>query len=491
MSVQLDIPSLKLRAPSVTFQAPAAIARLRAAAKLPGNFLPGVEAIGAGYNIFAGYASAKSITSQLFDWSKAIKKPVPFKTDYSVPDLVDVQQQDAATYAKSAGSSIEQYQNSLSTSVKIDGGYNLFSGSISEEFNSTSLGIAENEFSRIQQTITLWSLVLRRDPARLRKLLFPNVREDLDSATTDAEIELLFNKYGSHFLAGIIMGGRAVLASSTNKVTVNRSETLEVVATQTYQALTGQLSAEERVRHAAAIASFEQSSDWSGFVTGGNSVDASKVFNGNVADFNAWTDSVGRSPDFVAFMTTNPLLGIWTLCADEMQTTKVQAYFANTWGPRMSREAALHADYIDALAIIYGDKSDIPAPPGYVKIPQDLNEGAKGKYIYLCYHATSATAHEKPCFVDIRFVSGNHPDIPAPPGYTKIDVDLNKDAGGDFIYLCYETAPYDAAAAIESVVIISGDDPDIPAPYGYIKIQQDLNAGAHGKYIYLCYMKTT
>jgi len=490
MSVHLDIPSLKLRTPSVTFQAPAAIARLRAAAELPGNFLPGVEAIGAGYNIFAGYASAKSITSQLFDWLKANKKPVPFKTDYSIPDPVDVQQQDVATYAKSAGSSIEQYQNSLSMSVKIDGGYNLFSGSVSEEFNSTSIGIAENEFSRIQQTITLWSLVLRPDLARLRELLFPSVREDLDAAMSDAQVELLFDKYGSHFLAGIIMGGRAVLASSTNKVTIARSETLDVVATQTYQALTGQLSAEERVRHAAAISSFEQSSDYSGFVTGGNGVDAGKVFNGDVASFNAWTDSVGRSPDFVAFMTTNPLLGIWTLCADEMQKARMQAYFANTWGPRKSREAALHADYIDALAIVHGNQSDIPAPQGYVKIPQDLNAGAKGKYIYLCYHATSAAAHEKPCLVDIRFVSGNHQDIPAPPGYTKIDVDLNKGAGGDFIYLCYKTAPYDAAEAIESVAIISGDDPDIPAPYGYIKIPQDLNAGAKGKYIYLCYMKT-
>src|SRR5687767_981922 len=133
MPVQLESPALKLRTPNVTFQPPAGMAKLRAAADLPANFLPGVEAIGAGYNIFGGYAEAGSITSQLFDWLKATRKPVFFKNDYSVPDPVDVQQQDAATYERSAGSSIRQYQESLSSSVTIDGVYNLFSGSIAEE----------------------------------------------------------------------------------------------------------------------------------------------------------------------------------------------------------------------------------------------------------------------------------------------------------------------------------------------------------------------
>ena len=37
------------------------------------------------------------------------------------------------------------------------------------------------------------------------------------------------------------------------------------------------------------------------------------------------------------------------------------------------------------MIVISGSSSSISAPPGYCKIPVDLNTGAGGKYIYFCY----------------------------------------------------------------------------------------------------------
>jgi hypothetical protein len=41
---------------------------------------------------------------------------------------------------------------------------------------------------------------------------------------------------------------------------------------------------------------------------------------------------------------------------------------------------------IDSLVVIYG--KDTQPPAGYTKIPQDLNEGAGGDFIYVCYSLT-------------------------------------------------------------------------------------------------------
>ena len=40
-------------------------------------------------------------------------------------------------------------------------------------------------------------------------------------------------------------------------------------------------------------------------------------------------------------------------------------------------------EYVTDVQVIYGQGA--PAPPGYVKISQDLNQGAGGEYVYLCY----------------------------------------------------------------------------------------------------------
>ncbi len=42
---------------------------------------------------------------------------------------------------------------------------------------------------------------------------------------------------------------------------------------------------------------------------------------------------------------------------------------------------------ITGLDIVYGEGTS--APSGYTKIKKDLNEGALGHYIYLCYSTSS------------------------------------------------------------------------------------------------------
>ncbi|WP_299496924.1 hypothetical protein [uncultured Shewanella sp.] len=41
---------------------------------------------------------------------------------------------------------------------------------------------------------------------------------------------------------------------------------------------------------------------------------------------------------------------------------------------------------------------------------------------------------------DLDVISGSDPELQAPSGFTRLDHDLNKGSGGDYIYLCYSTS---------------------------------------------------
>lgn len=470
-------------------KASASLRLLRADSGLPENTLPGVEAIGAGYDPFLHYACADSITVQLFDWDLATTKSITIDGNtYQVPSMVDVQSNNTYNYTEAYGDSINVYQSSLATSVEASGGYNFFSGSLSVEYNTQSLTQSENAFTRIQQSITLWSLRLQLPAEELRNLLLPSFRKFLDDLPqTDAAAADLFNRYGSHYLTGIVMGGRAVLSSATDKMQVNQSYSINETAKASYKSLTGQLSASEQVKYQQSIDSFNYYSDSEESVLGGSQ--ATRAFDGKDG-FTAWAASVADAPDFVNFVSTIPMDAIWRLCATEQQAAFLENYYSTVWAPERSQSYQLYADYVDSLVVISGSDSNIMPPTGYTKIPYDLNKGAHGKYLYLCYHKASyqAFGNNKQCIDSLVISYGK--DAQPPAGYTKLPQDLNEGAGGDYVYLCYRQTDWANDIAIKDVTVIGGGNANVPAPYGYEKVPGDLNKGAHGEYIYLCYSST-
>lgn len=457
---------------------------LRVLSELPDNVLPGVEAIGAGYNPFLRYASADSITVQIFDWYKAPSKEVTVAGQtYGVPEVVDVQAQSNYTYNDATGNSINSYQTSLATSVNISGSYNYFSGSLNVEYSTQSLTQSENAFSRIQQSVTLWSLRLPTG-ADLRSLLREDFRSYLDALPcTDEAAQDLFDRYGSHFLTGIVMGGRAVLSSATNKLQVDRSYSLSETAKASYQSLTGQLSAEESVKYEQSVSSFDFNSESTQSVIGGT--DPASAFDGKEG-FDAWKASVAEAPDFIDFVSTIPMAEMWRLCATDEQAAFLENYFNTVWAPARSKSYQIYPDYLDELIAISGNSSNIQPPTGYTKISYDLNHGAGGKYMYLCYHLSSYQSQgtNKQCIAAVQVLDGKN--APAPAGWVKLPQDLNDGAGGDYIYLCYQPVAYDDEVALKGITVIGGDNADVPAPYGFQKVPGDLNHGAGGDYIYVC-----
>ena len=155
--------------------------------------------------------------------------------------------------------------------------------------------------------------------------------------------------------------------------------------------------------------------------------------------------------------------------------------------------------YITDLYILLSDVSSAAPPWMYTKINVDLNEGAGGKWIFLCYTKESGQSPIR----DMKLWAGGRdpsPRINSPwtvvtnsDGYGYPGADLNKGAGGDWIYL-YENRSTSCGAPIKSIAIISTSSSSYSPCCGWTIVNRiggkvDVNKGAGGKYIYILYKK--
>lgn len=181
------------------------------------------------------------------------------------------------------------------------------------------------------------------------------------------------------------------------------------------------------------------------------------------------------------------------------------------------------SEWIDDLKLVAGDSSSIGCPPGFTRDPQDLNQGAGGKYIYLCKHYTTNAARALPpgnvtasdserasCDAgssEVRNVNGGRQD-------------LNEGAGGAYEYLCYPFGEQSSVGIREIDFSVWRTQPTMwnrpclgwspiyqdypPSEYhpGWLPLKVsrwfmgrgegyfgDLNEGAGGRYIYECEFK--
>ena len=161
--------------------------------------------------------------------------------------------------------------------------------------------------------------------------------------------------------------------------------------------------------------------------------------------------------------------------------------------------------YITDLYIIAGNSSNITPPASYQKIDVDLNKGAGGKYIYLCYTKQDVASPIQGLEVYYGVDKYPYPSLSYPwrdgvisnsAGFDYPGIDLNCGAGGDYIYL-YQTRvsgilnPYEGYKPWSKIkeigVYFARTSASSQVPAGWKRIPVDLNMGAGGFYIYLIY----
>lgn len=68
----------------------------------------------------------------------------------------------------------------------------------------------------------------------------------------------------------------------------------------------------------------------------------------------------------------------------------------------------------------------------------DLNDGAGGAFIYAFLSKSNLTYNGGAPIKEVGVLAGNSNQIQPPAGWTRNNQDLNENAGGDYIYLCYK-----------------------------------------------------
>ena len=134
--------------------------------------------------------------------------------------------------------------------------------------------------------------------------------------------------------------------------------------------------------------------------------------------------------------------------------------------------------YVKAVSFLVSDELIKLAPN---LIPVDMNKGSRGKYIYPIVYYTS---NREEAITGFAFVQDNQA---VPMHYQKINQDLNEGADGKYNYLCFAKI---GNIKITEVTFVALDNALNTNVYnGYNVFEQDLNTGASkvGAYVYLLY----
>jgi len=132
----------------------------------------------------------------------------------------------------------------------------------------------------------------------------------------------------------------------------------------------------------------------------------------------------------------------------------------------------------------------------YYKIPVNLNEGAGGKYIHLYYTKTSRKDQGIGYLDIVRncCFSSDWGHATTSSGWNRNALnfsngkwhDLNDGAGGYYLYLQSLAAAAMVGRVITDIAVVSSSK-SMGSYSGWHLINYDLNKGAGGKWIYLCY----
>lgn len=442
--------------------------------------LAGADVLGWGYDVFGGFADPGSCRQPVLDLPEAYRDVTTIDGKrYRLHSDVSYLSMGQGAVRVLAGMTLDEYRSSLRTEVNLGIQAGLFGGQIETIFSHETLTQQEYAFSHVRDLFKYYKLSLQPPVQKLATYLDPDVLNDAKRLAPEA----FFNRYGTHVVVELVMGGSCLYASSTLAAAFTDVQSLAIGAKASYLGVSGQASAAtttERQR-------FDRYSETNVFVAGGDPKFAHDI--ATTGNYQRWLDSLSsETVQFVDF-TPQSLIPIWDLLNPVLPNEASR--LAAAW-PAYAIDRQLKItptlEAIRDFIVISGDGAAIQPPAEYVKIAMDVNRKAGGKYIYFCYRKTRETAQQ---VTDIVILDSGKAKLGSPPpqyaGWTMDPHDLNEGAGGDYIYALYRKG---AGAPITGLAVVSGPDASVPPPPGYARLNVDLNKGAGGDYIYLCISRT-
>lgn len=128
------------------------------------------------------------------------------------------------------------------------------------------------------------------------------------------------------------------------------------------------------------------------------------------------------------------------------------------------------------------------AEAGYEQVNRDLNAGVGGDHIFLWYFYGS-TEYDIPIVKLTASTDAKEEPALMQDGWERLGCDLNRNAGGNFIYLWVKREKPSYIKEIKATADFYSDKQMFEL--GYTRVDEDTNRGAGGDYVFLWYRRTT
>lgn len=447
--------------------------------------IPVVMRVGRGYDVFGKYASVDSLKQPVLDTEKLIQNQKMERIRF-----------DQGENSQYVSESIRSYSNSMSTKISASGSYFGFGGSVKSNFDTTRTQELNNYFSTYSYVVKKYGLYVS-GAADLKDYLTADARNILNDKNIPANT--VFSNYGHFVLVDTITGGRVDYSITASSKASTSYENFKIATKADFNAVVFSAGGSGQYQNVKNKSEYDSNKDQVLHSYGGGFALNINQFITEPQALIKWESTLEENGTLVDFgnTTARALVPIWELCSDSSRAAYLKAEFeklnlaqGNQWP--MQR-------YVTDIVFI-ADKNEWNArskcPPGYQLINADLNAGAGGNFIYLCYklgenvneaytdffmeYRTNAASPEtKPVNHNSNYVN-----------YTRIGTDLNSGSGGGYIYLW--TTKANTLPPVTDVSVVF-DSPSNGNPewssvcWQNTQSPADVNKSVEGKYIYIKY----
>lgn len=404
------------------------------------------------------------------------------------------------------------------TSIKMGGGgrFLLFGGSIKKSFKKEEKTSDEFAYTKVMGVHRKERLSFKYSANYAKEYLDRTFKKDLNG---NMEAKDLFNKYGTHVLLDVYIGGRIDASFSTKRKTTETLSEIKDNIKTSFSAVIFKAESEFSHEESKNVKEAWENSDvfirtWGGDSYAGISEADFKEYNpkwvdsiNNINKRGNWTICDIPSDPMTVRGFNESLVPIWEFAEDSGR----KDYLSDEFG-RLSKtiENGLLQNelYVVDMCIVADDnrgKAQEKVPQGYFLIDKDLNEGAGGKFIYLTYKL--GRINQKPytnlCIEILGesrekgYHNCTHNNIKSE--YYRFGIDLNWLAKGKYIYL--NGTKDSRFGPIRRLEVLSGDN-KMPTTYSddYQDVwnavrergtdnMADCNRGAKGRWIYILFKR--
>jgi hypothetical protein len=271
------------------------------------DLLPGIEYVGCGYDVLGGYANARFLKSALFDIQSVDFKDIEYnKYQYKIYKFIEVVRTPQTSFTQTTAVSSQEFSKKISEKFEIGGAYEGFSASATTGFEKSITESTTNSFTNIDNYAHYYYTIFDVD------LFVKYLKDDVRKLINSGDPAKLFDKYGTHFLAGMVYGAKASISLTFDKYNnnINTSTTVDAKAS-----FLGLINGESSVNTSSGT-KISLSSGQIKVKTFGGDITINPESLLKDGGFDKWCDSITLDNSSMVDFATNgskPLIGIWEL----------------------------------------------------------------------------------------------------------------------------------------------------------------------------------